>query len=149
MPQETSKVSEKNSSDQRLDDASTRVHLPIPGEVSFPFQGLYKPPVNGHEEETMRAYLQQLRQELGSRLIERVFVTPESAPQSGGCAFLDDVSWIKLSPKPISVLNNFRHFHIECSLWLVAELMDRCPDSGAHVVVGSPRSAIRYDSIMR
>ncbi|KAI1721093.1 ARP2/3 complex ARPC3 (21 kDa) subunit domain-containing protein [Ditylenchus destructor] len=43
--------------------------LPIPGEVSFPFQ------------ETMRAYLQQLRQELGARLCERVFLIPD-APAS-------------------------------------------------------------------
>ncbi|KAI1729500.1 ARP2/3 complex ARPC3 (21 kDa) subunit domain-containing protein [Ditylenchus destructor] len=55
--------------------------LPIPGEVSFPFQGLFKPPANGQEEETMRAYLQQLRQELGARLCERVFLIPD-APAS-------------------------------------------------------------------
>ena len=59
--------------------------LPIPGESSFPFAGLYKPPANAQEEgtlcwlfntcylETMRAYLQQLRQEVSVRLIEQVY----------------------------------------------------------------------------
>lgn len=61
--------------------------LPIPGESSFPFSGLYKPPANAQEEgtiftsircimnylELMRVYLQQLRQELSARLIELVY----------------------------------------------------------------------------
>lgn len=61
--------------------------LPIPGESSFPFAGMYKPPANPQEEgnnflsrilfsillELMRSYLQQLRQELSARLIEEVY----------------------------------------------------------------------------
>ena len=66
--------------------------LPIPGESAFPFAGIFKPPANAQEEgesswhslplfamlstgfsEIMRAYLQQLRHELGGRLIERVY----------------------------------------------------------------------------
>jgi len=47
--------------------------LPIPGESSFPFAGMYKPPKNGQEEEIMRSYLQQLRQEVSVRLIEQVY----------------------------------------------------------------------------
>jgi len=56
--------------------------LPIPGESAFPFQGLFKPPKNTQEEETMRAFLQQLRQELGSRLIEKVFLPATESPPS-------------------------------------------------------------------
>ncbi|VDD96389.1 unnamed protein product, partial [Enterobius vermicularis] len=48
-------------------------HLPIPGEANFPLNALYKAPANKNEEENMRAYLQQLRQELGNRLVEKVF----------------------------------------------------------------------------
>ncbi|KAI6239663.1 Actin-related protein 2/3 complex subunit 3 [Aphelenchoides fujianensis] len=51
--------------------------LPIPGESGFPFAGLFKPPANAHEEEQMRAYLQQLRQELGQRLISAVYGSSE------------------------------------------------------------------------
>uniref|UniRef100_A0A915C8K8 Actin-related protein 2/3 complex subunit 3 n=1 Tax=Parascaris univalens TaxID=6257 RepID=A0A915C8K8_PARUN len=47
--------------------------LPIPGEADFPLNSMYKAPANKQDEEIMRAYLQQLRQELGIRLCERVF----------------------------------------------------------------------------
>uniref|UniRef100_A0A183BYR5 Actin-related protein 2/3 complex subunit 3 n=1 Tax=Globodera pallida TaxID=36090 RepID=A0A183BYR5_GLOPA len=61
--------------------------FPIPGEASFPFPGLFKPPANAQEEETMRAYLQQLRQELGARLLERVFPDPEMPPSKWWLCF--------------------------------------------------------------
>lgn len=61
--------------------------FPIPGESAFPFPGLFKPPANAQEEEIMRAYLQQLRQELGARLLERVFPSAESAPSKWWLCF--------------------------------------------------------------
>ncbi|VDP48141.1 unnamed protein product [Heligmosomoides polygyrus] len=54
--------------------------LPIPGEADFPLNNMYKAPANKQEEETMRAYLQQLRQELGVRLCELVFPDPSTKP---------------------------------------------------------------------
>ncbi|GMS89732.1 hypothetical protein PENTCL1PPCAC_11907 [Pristionchus entomophagus] len=50
--------------------------LPIPGEAAFPLNAMYRPPANKGDEETMRAYLQQLRQELGTRLCELAFPDP-------------------------------------------------------------------------
>ncbi|KAF8358955.1 arx-5 [Pristionchus pacificus] len=50
--------------------------LPIPGEPAFPLNSMYRAPANKGDEETMRAYLQQLRQELGARLCEVVFPDP-------------------------------------------------------------------------
>lgn len=68
--------------------------IPIPGEHGFPMNALFKSPANKNEEgsqknkkkiqtykfkfqnffkETMRAYLQQIRQELSIRLCDRVF----------------------------------------------------------------------------
>ncbi|KAL3080304.1 hypothetical protein niasHS_012409 [Heterodera schachtii] len=61
--------------------------FPIPGEPSFPFPGLFKPPANTQEEDTMRAYLQQLRHELGVRLVDRVFPDPEMPPSKWWLCF--------------------------------------------------------------
>ncbi|VDM63257.1 unnamed protein product [Angiostrongylus costaricensis] len=54
--------------------------LPIPGEADFPLNNMYKIPANKQEEETMRAYLQQLRQELGVRLCDLAFPDPSTKP---------------------------------------------------------------------
>uniref|UniRef100_A0A3B3WVZ7 Actin-related protein 2/3 complex subunit 3 n=1 Tax=Poecilia mexicana TaxID=48701 RepID=A0A3B3WVZ7_9TELE len=48
-------------------------NFPIPGEPGFPLNAMYAKPGNKQEDETMRAYLQQLRQETGLRLCDRVF----------------------------------------------------------------------------
>ncbi|KAK1788456.1 hypothetical protein P4O66_016884 [Electrophorus voltai] len=48
-------------------------NFPIPGEPGFPLNAMYVKPSNKQEEETMRAYLQQVRQETGLRLCDRVF----------------------------------------------------------------------------
>lgn len=47
--------------------------FPIPGEQGFPLNSWYKAPGNKQDEDHMRAYLQQLRQELGVRLCDRAF----------------------------------------------------------------------------
>jgi actin related protein 2/3 complex subunit 3 len=54
--------------------------MPIPGDAAFPFPGLFKPPASPADEEVMRSYLQQLRQELGVRLVELVFPNPDGPP---------------------------------------------------------------------
>ncbi|XP_016121751.1 actin-related protein 2/3 complex subunit 3-like, partial [Sinocyclocheilus grahami] len=48
-------------------------NFPIPGEPGFPLNAMYAKPSNKQEDETMRAYLQQIRQETGLRLCDRVF----------------------------------------------------------------------------
>ncbi|CAD7684491.1 unnamed protein product [Nyctereutes procyonoides] len=53
-------------------------NFPIPGEPGFPLTAIYAKPANKQEDEVMRAYLQQLRQETGLRLCEKVF-----DPQNG------------------------------------------------------------------
>ncbi|CAI4220605.1 unnamed protein product, partial [Auanema sp. JU1783] len=61
--------------------------LPIPGEADFPLNSMYKPPANKQEEEVMRAYLQQLRQELGMRLCELAFPDPAQKPSKWWLCF--------------------------------------------------------------
>ncbi|XP_071482242.1 actin-related protein 2/3 complex subunit 3-like [Diadema antillarum] len=45
----------------------------VPGEAGFPLNALYAKPADRGEEEQMRSYLQQIRQETGQRLVEKVF----------------------------------------------------------------------------
>ncbi|KRY54902.1 Actin-related protein 2/3 complex subunit 3 [Trichinella britovi] len=47
--------------------------IPIPGDQGFPMNSHFKGPANADQEEALRSYLQQLRQELGVRLCEKVF----------------------------------------------------------------------------
>ncbi|CAH8592789.1 unnamed protein product [Dicrocoelium dendriticum] len=55
----------------------------IPGDPNFPreLNSLYAKPKTSSEAETMRAYMSQLRQELGTRLIDLVY-SNDSAPPS-------------------------------------------------------------------
>ena len=55
----------------------------IPGDPSFPRElgSMYAKPRTSEETDTMRQYIQQLRQEMGVRLIDKVFPN-ESQPPS-------------------------------------------------------------------
>uniref|UniRef100_A0A8C0CX66 Actin-related protein 2/3 complex subunit 3 n=1 Tax=Balaenoptera musculus TaxID=9771 RepID=A0A8C0CX66_BALMU len=55
-------------------------NFPIPGEPGFPLNAIYAKPANKQEDEVMRAYLQQLRQETGLRLCEKVFDPQDDKP---------------------------------------------------------------------
>ncbi|XP_003222794.1 actin-related protein 2/3 complex subunit 3 [Anolis carolinensis] len=63
-------------------------NFPIPGEPGFPLNALYARPVNKQEEEIMRAYLQQLRQETGLRLCEKVFDPQSDKPSKWWTCFV-------------------------------------------------------------
>lgn len=45
----------------------------IPGDPGFPLNSVYAKPNNPAEADAMRQYLQQIRQETGYRLVEKVF----------------------------------------------------------------------------
>ncbi|XP_041379116.1 actin-related protein 2/3 complex subunit 3-A-like [Gigantopelta aegis] len=62
-------------------------NFPIPGEGQFPLNAMYVKPRNRNEEDTMRAYLQQLRQETGSRLCEKVFDPSTDKPSKWWLCF--------------------------------------------------------------
>ncbi|XP_064235068.1 actin-related protein 2/3 complex subunit 3-like [Aotus nancymaae] len=54
--------------------------FPLPGEPGFPLNAIYAKPANKQEGEVMRACLQQLRQETGLRLCEKVFDPQNDKP---------------------------------------------------------------------
>ncbi|ESO84651.1 hypothetical protein LOTGIDRAFT_196504 [Lottia gigantea] len=61
-------------------------NFPIPGEGGFPLNAMYSKP-SRQEDETMRAYLQQLRQETGLRMIDRVFDQQSDKPSKWWLCF--------------------------------------------------------------
>ncbi|XP_051777195.1 actin-related protein 2/3 complex subunit 3 isoform X1 [Erpetoichthys calabaricus] len=63
-------------------------NFPIPGEPGFPLNAMYAKPTSKQEEETMRAYLQQIRQETGLRLCEKVFDPQTDKPSKWWMCFV-------------------------------------------------------------
>nr|AAW27086.1 SJCHGC02751 protein [Schistosoma japonicum]CAX74300.1 putative Actin-related protein 2/3 complex subunit 3 [Schistosoma japonicum] len=61
----------------------------IPGDPDFPreLNNMYAKPRNSTEMEIMRGYLTQLRQELGVRLLERVYCDDNSPPSKWWLCF--------------------------------------------------------------
>ncbi|KXJ97359.1 ARP2/3 complex ARPC3 subunit [Microdochium bolleyi] len=49
------------------------LHFAIPGEPAFPLNQMYEPPADRQEAEQLKQYLSQVRQELASRLLARVY----------------------------------------------------------------------------
>lgn len=62
-------------------------HFSIPGDVGFPLNSLYAPPASKQDAELLRAYLQQFRQELSTRLVERIYRDDKSKPSKYWLAF--------------------------------------------------------------
>ncbi|KAI8889816.1 ARP2/3 complex 21 kDa subunit [Backusella circina FSU 941] len=49
----------------------------IPSDPSFPLNAMYQGPSDKFQSEQMRQYIQQLRQELSARLVERIYDGPQ------------------------------------------------------------------------
>ncbi|XP_067648761.1 actin-related protein 2/3 complex subunit 3-A-like [Haliotis asinina] len=62
-------------------------NFPIPGEPKFPLNAMYTKPANRGEDDTMRAYLQQIRQETGLRLCDKVFDAATDKPSKWWLCF--------------------------------------------------------------
>lgn len=60
----------------------------IPGEAGFPLNAMYAKPANRQEADQMRAYLQQIRQETGTRLVEKVMDPATNKPSKWWMCFV-------------------------------------------------------------
>ena len=59
----------------------------IPGEAGFPLNGVYAKPNGPEEADILRQYFLQLRHEMGSRLCDKVFETPDGRPSKWWTCF--------------------------------------------------------------
>ncbi|GFR48650.1 hypothetical protein Agub_g10604 [Astrephomene gubernaculifera] len=56
--------------------------FPLPGQAGFPLGALMSAPANKEEEETIRSYLRQCREEAGRRLVDRIYTASSSSSGS-------------------------------------------------------------------
>ena len=66
---------------------SNFVTLSLTGDPGFPLNAVYGKPNNAEEQDLMRQYFLQLRQECGVRLVERVFDTENQKPSKWWLCF--------------------------------------------------------------
>ncbi|XP_044738937.1 actin-related protein 2/3 complex subunit 3-like [Chrysoperla carnea] len=59
----------------------------IPGEPGFPLNAVYPKPTSPTDADLLRQYLQQLRQETGVRVVEKVFATEDGKPSKWWLCF--------------------------------------------------------------
>ena len=71
--QALAKCPTKNDGQKRLNTLALE-NFTLPGDPSFAFGGLYHAPANRADSDLLRQYITQLRQEIGIRLCERVYV---------------------------------------------------------------------------
>eukprot|EP01095_Lingulamoeba_sp_RSL-Kostka_P014160 TRINITY_DN609_c0_g1_i1.p1 TRINITY_DN609_c0_g1~~TRINITY_DN609_c0_g1_i1.p1 ORF type:complete len:190 (-),score=60.85 TRINITY_DN609_c0_g1_i1:226-744(-) len=83
----------KKIENQDRDTASKTVYqlaiqqFSIPGDKQFPFGGFFHNPNGRQEADQCRAYFTQLRQEVGNRVLDRVYVDSDQAPSKWWCCF--------------------------------------------------------------
>lgn len=59
----------------------------IPGDAGFPLNALFEAPKDRFEAETLRQYIMQMRQELASRLLARVYADGDQPSKVGVYAY--------------------------------------------------------------
>ncbi|KAI0843540.1 ARP2/3 complex, 21 kDa p21-Arc subunit [Hypoxylon sp. FL0890] len=63
------------------------LNFAIPGDPAFPLNQIYEPPRDRQDAEQLRQYLSQVRQELASRLLARVYDEDDTKPSKWWLSF--------------------------------------------------------------
>ncbi|KAI1418025.1 ARP2/3 complex, 21 kDa p21-Arc subunit [Hypoxylon sp. FL1857] len=63
------------------------LNFAIPGDPAFPLNQIYEPPRDRQDAEQLRQYLSQVRQELASRLLARVYDEDDAKPSKWWLSF--------------------------------------------------------------
>lgn len=59
----------------------------IPGDAGFPLNQAFEAPADRNQAETLRQYIMQMRQELATRLLNRVYGDGSGAPSKWWLSF--------------------------------------------------------------
>lgn len=81
------KISSKEEAKKEMQTMAI-VDFAIPGEPKFPLNALYGKPGNSGEADQCRAYIMQLRQEMGQRIVEKVFDPNTNKPSKWWTCFV-------------------------------------------------------------
>jgi len=61
--------------------------FPVPGDANFPLNAHYTPPANRADNDYLRQYLTQVRQELAARLVEKLYADGTGKPSKWWMSF--------------------------------------------------------------
>ncbi|KAF6030335.1 ARPC3 [Bugula neritina] len=84
------KLQKCSSKNQGLKEMHTLAvsQWPLPGDAGFPLNAMYLAPSDKNVEDTMRKFMQQLRQEIGVRVCEKVFDPATDKPSKWWMCFV-------------------------------------------------------------
>jgi len=77
----------RREAEKSVMNVSLDTNFSIPGDAGFPLNQLFEGPKDRHEAETLRQYMMQMRQELGGRLINRVYADGNDKPSKWWLSF--------------------------------------------------------------
>jgi actin related protein 2/3 complex subunit 3 len=63
----------RRDAEKAVGNVTLDTNFSVPGDAGFPLNQLFEGPKDRHDAETLRQYMMQMRQELGARLVNRVF----------------------------------------------------------------------------
>ncbi|RKF65178.1 Actin-related protein 2/3 complex subunit 3 [Golovinomyces cichoracearum] len=72
---------------KEIQSIALEVNFALPGDPAFPLNQLFHPPANMQETESLRQYLSQVRQELASRLLARIYAEGPDKPSKWWLSF--------------------------------------------------------------
>ncbi|KAJ4857719.1 actin-related protein 2/3 complex subunit 3 [Trichoderma afarasin] len=72
---------------KEVNNLALDLNFAIPGDPGFPLNQMYEPPRDRQDAEQLKLYMAQVRQELASRLLARVYEEDESKPSKWWLSF--------------------------------------------------------------
>ncbi|KAE9969292.1 hypothetical protein BLS_003425 [Venturia inaequalis] len=77
----------RREAEKAIMNVSLDTNFSVPGDAGFPLNQLFEGPKDRHEAETLRQYMMQMRQELGARLVNRVYADGTDKPSKWWLSF--------------------------------------------------------------
>ncbi|KIW09577.1 uncharacterized protein PV09_00449 [Verruconis gallopava] len=77
----------RREAEKAIMNVALDTNFAIPGDAGFPLNQLFEGPKDRHEAETLRQYIMQMRQELGARLLSRVYADGTDKPSKWWLSF--------------------------------------------------------------
>ena len=77
----------RRDAEKAIGNVSLDTNFAVPGDAGFPLNQQFEGARDRHEAETLRQYIMQMRQELGARLVSRVYADGTDKPSKWWLSF--------------------------------------------------------------
>jgi len=77
----------RREAEKAIMNVSLDTNFAVPGDAGFPLNQQFEGARDRHEAETLRQYIMQVRQELGARLLARVYADGTDKPSKWWLSF--------------------------------------------------------------